>query len=88
MKIKIHETSLTQLAKKLRTSPEECAAWVEEIISDLEDDSSDHPEYRLGENFPLEQVKIISGNLIEHFELEGEVCHISVSSLVYNLVTV
>jgi len=88
MKIKIHEQNLTKLSHRLGAKPEDCAAWVEELILDIEESCEDSMSETLGENFSDEQVKNLASNLIEHFRMEDEVDVLSLYPLIYNLVTV
>jgi guanylate kinase len=88
MKIFIHNNSLTQLAARLGTDSEDCAAWIEELLSEIREEDFSLAQSlfdKLGDNLYPEQVSLLAQQLIEHYSKEEKVKRTEITGLIYNL---
>lgn len=72
----------------MQTDPEDCAAWIEELLSEIrgEDFNEESGLFeKLGDNLYPEQVSLLSQQLIEHYSKEEVVKRNQINGLIYNL---
>lgn len=89
MNLRIHNSSMTKLAELLGTTSEDCAAWIEELLTDMRGEPEEDEELfeKLGDNLYPEQVSLLSQQLIEHYSKEHLLNRNEIAGLIYNLKT-